>query len=115
MTSVQNVVDVDKDGFLIESRLWTRELAVMIAKEETIEKLSDKHWKIIQAMRDHYREFAAPPSMREVNNENKIFDVADLFPTMLVAWRIAGLPNPGEEAKAYMSNIADQVDEESRG
>jgi len=26
-----------------------------------------------------------------------------LFPSPLHAWRIAGLPNPGEEAKAYMS------------
>jgi tRNA 2-thiouridine synthesizing protein E len=25
-----------------------------------------------------------------------------LFPSPREAWRIAGLPNPGEEAKAYM-------------
>jgi len=26
-----------------------------------------------------------------------------LFPSCLAAWRIAGLPDPGEEAKAYLS------------
>ena len=26
----------------------------------------------------------------------------DLFRSVRTAWRVAGLPNPGEEAKAYM-------------
>jgi tRNA 2-thiouridine synthesizing protein E len=31
--------------------------------------------------------------------------VNDLFGYCLIAWRIAGLPNPGEEGKAYLSGM----------
>jgi len=31
--------------------------------------------------------------------------VHDLFGTCLNAWRVAGLPNPGEEAKSYLSDM----------
>ena len=104
MTSVKSVVDVDKSGFLVESRLWTPELAAMFANEVGITDLDVAHWKIIDMLREYYKEFSVPPSMRELNNENKKFDVTDLFPNMLIAWRVAGLPNPGEEAKVYMIN-----------
>ncbi len=29
-------------------------------------------------------------------------EVNELFGYCLVAWRVAGLPNPGEEAKSYL-------------
>ena len=31
--------------------------------------------------------------------------VNELFGYCLVAWRVAGLPNPGEEAKSYLSDM----------
>jgi tRNA 2-thiouridine synthesizing protein E len=33
------------------------------------------------------------------------FWVHDLFQSCLNAWRVAGLPNPGEEAKSYLSDM----------
>jgi tRNA 2-thiouridine synthesizing protein E len=31
--------------------------------------------------------------------------VNDLFGYCLVAWRVAGLPNPGEEARSYLGSM----------
>jgi len=45
------------------------------------------------------------PLMRRVcRSQNLDRDsVKDLFGNCLNVWKIAGLPNPGEEAKAYMA------------
>jgi len=44
------------------------------------------------------------PSLRRVCRATGLSrdEVHDLFGGCLPVWRIAGLPNPGEEAKAYL-------------
>ena len=94
----------DEDGFLVEPGQWTEELAQQIANGNGVGELSDAHWAIIRQLRDHYLKSGAlvPPSHAcEVYNLDRQC-VDDLFRNMRVAWRIAGLPNPGEEAKSYM-------------
>lgn len=109
MNSTQCVTDTDQEGFLVNPERWSRELAMMMAQDEEVGQLSKEHWKVIETLRSYYIENHAPPSTREVCKEtsDEKFCIANLFPSMLVAWKVAGLPNPGEEAKAYMSNHAD--------
>lgn len=93
----------DEDGFLIDPGGWNEELARSLAVEEGVGGLSEQHWAIIRFLRDHYRN-GGLPAVSHVCHVNH-FDnncIPDLFMSVKSAWRIAGLPNPGEEAKAYM-------------
>jgi|GEM_PF-681416 len=93
----------DEDGFLIDPDQWTEELAHQIASAD-VGPLKDAHWKIITFIRDRYLRLGAMPPMRRICREfgYERDAVKGLFGGCLQLWRIAGLPNPGEEAKAYM-------------
>jgi len=94
----------DPDGFLSDPQLWDESLAALIAHNDGLE-LTPSHWLVIRALREHFRKFGAtPPAFSHlcvVNHLDK-HCVEDLFHSQREAWRIAGLPDPGEEAKSYM-------------
>ncbi len=108
MNSPQHLTDVDQDGFMVNQERWSKDLAMIIAKDENIENLSAEQWEIIEMLRDYYIEHHTPPPTREVCEEidREKLCIPNSFPNMLIAWKVAGLPNPGEEAKAYMANYA---------
>lgn len=95
----------DEYGFIAEPDRWDPDLARFIALQEGIERLEYDHWRILHFIRDHYQKFGAVPMMRRVCRRNGIQrrQVKHLFSSCRAAWRIAGLPNPGEEARAYMN------------
>ncbi|HUX63965.1 TusE/DsrC/DsvC family sulfur relay protein [Sulfuricella sp.] len=93
----------DKDGFLTSPESWNEDMARRIATENGVGELGDEHWEIIRFLRKHYLEGGLPAVSHVCRVHH--FDhycIPDLFQSMKVAWRIAGLPNPGEEANAYM-------------
>jgi len=96
---------LDDEGFVADPDRWTHTLAEDLAREHGLDGLSPEHWRLVHWLRRHYYEFGTPPSAHQVCHENQLpHDCVDrLFHRdLLAAWRIAGLPNPGEEAKAYM-------------
>jgi TusE/DsrC/DsvC family sulfur relay protein len=97
----------DEDGLIRDFTSWTEPLAEFLAQEAGINRLSEEHWKIIRAMREHYKRLGAAPAMHRVCHDAGIErqQVNKLFGYCLVAWRVAGLPNPGEEAKSYLSDM----------
>ncbi len=95
----------DEDGLLCNPAHWNEALAQTIADRLGIGQLADAHWKVIRTLRQHYARFGAAPAMIQVcrlHHQGPHW-VHDLFHTCLNAWRVAGLPNPGEEAKTYLS------------
>lgn len=95
----------DVDGFLVRSEQWTPGLAEQIAAQEGLEALSAKHWEVIHLVRERYFSISALPVMRLICR-NAGLDPSTahrLFSSCRSLWRIAGLPDPGEEAKAYMN------------
>lgn len=98
---------LDEDGLLIDFSLWNEPLAETLARDAGIGPMTDMHWKIIRAMRSHYAKRGVAPVMQRICSEIEIDRqfVNDLFGYCLVAWQIAGLPNPGEEAKSYLSGM----------
>jgi TusE/DsrC/DsvC family sulfur relay protein len=95
----------DEDGFLSESEDWTPSLAEDLARREGLSELTAKHWEVIHHVRERYFSLGALPVMRLVCraiglDPNKAHH---LFSSCKSLWRIAGLPNPGEEAKSYMN------------
>jgi tRNA 2-thiouridine synthesizing protein E len=101
------VPEFDEDGLLKDPTLWNEALAQQIAEREGVGALDEEHWKVIRSLRQHYARFGAAPAMIQVCRLHGRPGnwVHDLFHTCLNAWRVAGLPNPGEEAKSYLSNM----------
>lgn len=97
-------IETDSDGFLLHPQDWTEQIANQLAEYDGIGPLTQAHWQIIQSLRRHYFKAGALPPLRHVCRENHLDPqcVPSLFKdTGREAWRIAGLPNPGEEAITY--------------
>jgi tRNA 2-thiouridine synthesizing protein E len=94
----------DEDGYLVNQDLWNEQLSAEIAWEEGVGPLTEKHWRVLHHIRDKFFRIGALPNMRRVCRETALTrtQIYTLFGGCLVIWRIAGLPNPGEEAKAYL-------------
>ena len=96
---------LNADGFLYKPQTWTTAIASAIAHQDGLPELTHDHWVIIHALRDHYQQFgAALPAFSHICNKHHLgkYCVDRLFRSEREAWRVAGLPDPGEEAKAYM-------------
>lgn len=95
---------LDEEGFLIDAEDWDRGFSQKRANEKGV-ILSNKHWQLIELIRDKYLRLGSLPPMRTVCRSvglNKQ-ELKLQFGSCLDLWKIAGLPNPGEEARAYMN------------
>jgi len=97
--------EFDENGLLVDPQQWDEALAQLLAEEKGLRVLNQAHWKIIYALRNYYAEYKVPPAMSRICRKEgmDINCVHELFCTCLNAWQVAGLPNPGEEAKSYLS------------
>ena len=98
-------IETDEDGFLVNLDLWTTEIAGQLAEYENVQ-MSEKHWDIVNFLRDYYEEFQIAPAIKilvkEIAKKNDIQkkDASDylyeLFPAgpAKQACKIAGLPKP---------------------
>ncbi len=92
------VFDVDGDGFLSDPSVWNDEVAMLIAKYDGIEDLTDKHWAIVRIIRKSYEEKKMAPMIRVICQETglRLREIYELFPLGPArgACRVAGLPKP---------------------
>lgn len=97
-------ITYDEEGFIIDPNQWTETLATILAESAGIKKLTKPHLDIIHFIRERYLSYGSIPPMRIICRKlgTERDAVKGLFGGCLKLWRIAGLPNPGEEAKAYM-------------
>jgi dissimilatory sulfite reductase related protein len=101
---LEPVTLLDDDGFLADFGQWNEALAQRIARREGIACLDESHWRLIRHVRERFLALGGLPSMRRVCRATGLSrnEVHELFGGCMPVWRIAGLPNPGEEAKAYL-------------
>lgn len=94
----------DPDGFMTDPETWSPERAARIARMDGIAELTPKHWEVIRHVRKQFFNIGSLPVMRLVCRAAGIdrHKAHKLFSSCKGLWRVAGLPNPGEEAKAYM-------------
>jgi tRNA 2-thiouridine synthesizing protein E len=98
-------VRLDEEGFMADPHEWSSDVAERLARQAGLERLTEDHWRVIGHVRNHYLNNGTLPVMRLICEEVDLEPhcVNRLFGTDVKAlWRIAGLPNPGEEAKTYM-------------
>lgn len=95
---------LDEDGLLRDFHAWSEALAEALARDSGVAALTPEHWKIIRAMRENFARSGSAPTMHRVCRDAGVErrQVNELFGYCLVAWRVSGLPNPGEEAKSYL-------------
>ena len=107
VTTEYGGVRLDEDGLLLDPNDWNEDVARAMAVSLGINELTGDHWKVIEALRNHYARYGVAPAMSNIcHSYGKEWGwTHDLFHTCLNAWRIAGLPNPGEEAKSYLSGM----------
>jgi tRNA 2-thiouridine synthesizing protein E len=94
----------DSDGFLLDPDMWNESLADRIAQNDGLGQLSELQIGLLHALR---REFAKHGTVTALSHVCHLTGqsadcMQHLFPNPREAWRVAGLPNPGEEAKAYL-------------
>jgi len=94
----------DEDGFFKQPETWDHDIACSIANDSGISTLTETHWLVLESLREQYQHYGTPPMFHHVCHINHLgkHEMEALFHSNREAWRIAGLPNPGEEAKAYM-------------
>ncbi|CAM2773728.1 TusE/DsrC/DsvC family sulfur relay protein [Pseudoalteromonas distincta] len=97
-------IETDKQGYLLDHTLWSKELAPIIAIQENI-TLSEQHWEVINFVRDFYIEYNTSPAIRMLvkamakalgeDKGNSLY-LYKLFPKgpAKQATKIAGLPKP---------------------
>jgi tRNA 2-thiouridine synthesizing protein E len=96
-------LEFDEDGFLINTDVWTRETGRVIAQMDGLD-LTPDHWSVILYLREKHLQSGGLPVMSHICRIMHLGEhgVTRLFGGCREAWRISGLPNPGEEAKNYM-------------
>ncbi len=94
----------DDDSFLIHPEEWSPDLAREVAAAMGLAPLTDRHWQTIEFIRDKYLRLGALPPVASMCRRLGLHpgEVKELFGSCRQLWIVAGLPNPGEEAKAYM-------------
>ncbi len=90
-------VSVDEEGFLTEYDQWDPVIADALATAIGVE-LTHDHWKVINFLREDFKENGATPTLRRVSTAGGI-DTKSLFtlfpkkPAKKMSY-IAGLPKP---------------------
>jgi dissimilatory sulfite reductase related protein len=89
-------VQVNDEGYLLDSKQWTKEIATEIARELGI-PLTDKHFAVIDFLRQKYTS-GESLTIRRVGSSG-IVDIKEfyaLFPggPLKYASKIAGIPKP---------------------
>lgn len=94
----------DATGFLADTGAWNETLARDIAELDGIGPLTTAHWKVIHHLRHSWLDCQTIPAVSHTCHVAGLGPqcLEELFHGPREAWRVAGLPDPGEEARAYM-------------
>lgn len=91
------MIELDADSNLVDLKDWNEEIAKALASEEGI-NLTERHWTVINYMRNEFQTKGDAPSIRKLTKESGVEtkELYSLFPggPAKKAARIAGLPKP---------------------
>ena len=92
------VVEVNDEGFFDRPEQWTEAMAPILAKEEGIDALTEKHWTVLRFMRKEFLENGTGPTVRVLGKTSgvSVKELYELFPKgpAKLAAKIAGIPKP---------------------
>ena len=86
------------EGFLERAADWDPDLAVELAAEAGVGPLTDRHWLVLDYMRNTFLVKGDGPTIRTLGKESgvEIKELYKLFPRgpAKIAAKIAGIPKP---------------------
>ncbi len=97
-------IETDAEGFLANLEDWSEDVAVVLSQQDEL-VLGDKHWQVINWIRDYYAENSTAPNLRamtkligndlgeEFSDKKYLFDLFPYGPAKQAA-RYAGMPKP---------------------
>lgn len=90
--------EVDGDGFLVNPEIWNEEVAQQLANDDGTGELNEKHWAVINYIREYFKETEMAPMVRKLcqNSGLRLKELYEIFPLGPAkgACKIAGLPKP---------------------
>jgi tRNA 2-thiouridine synthesizing protein E len=93
----------DDQGFVTDPCSWTAEASRVIAEMDDVGPLGPDHWRVIYRLRFHYLLGCAHLRAQRLAENCEERDVARrLFGSCREAWRVAGLPDPGEAVRGHL-------------
>lgn len=102
---------VDGGGFLENIDDWNEGVAQALANNEGIADLTPDMVEVISFMRDYYMKYKSFPILHSVcKNVHQPEDcVNEEFIDPILAWKIAGLPEPNNEVFSYLKRPPNPV------
>lgn len=98
-------IHIDDDGFLENYEDWNEKAACALAEREGVDELTEDKIDILKFMRYYYEKYKFFPLLRavckDVHQPKDCLNEKFLDPVQ--AWKIAGLPNPGDEVMMFKS------------
>lgn len=95
--SVITNIEFDAEGFMVDPKAWTPEIAEAIAASLNI-TLTDRHWVVINFARKEFETTGQPPTLRRITKATDVDtkEIYQLFPggPAKIAAKIAGLGKP---------------------
>lgn len=106
MTDDEDAFTVYDNGFLTDPYAWNEGVAAEIAAEIGIGPLGEQQMQMLILCRRHFFATGSVPPAQIICRELDLGEdcLDQMFGGPLNAWRIAGLPDPGEEARTYLDN-----------
>ena len=97
-TVAGHTVELNDEGFFVHPEQWTEDMAPELARAESIDELTDRHWQVIRFMRKEYEASGSGPTVRVLGKTSgvSVKELYQLFPKgpAKVAAKIAGVPKP---------------------
>lgn len=91
-------IEVDEDGFMVNPEEWDEKVALALASTENVTELTPDHWKVVNYLRDYYKQYGIAPMIRKLCKETgfTLKQIYDLFPSGPAkgACKVAGLAKP---------------------
>jgi len=98
ITYAGTAVTVNDEGFFTDPAQWREVMAPLIARQEGIGQLSERHWQVIKFMRHEYEAKGTGPTVRVLGKTSgvSVKELYQLFPKgpAKEAAKIAGIPKP---------------------
>jgi len=91
-------IEFDDENFMVDYTQWNEDIAKVLATEEGIDTLNDRHFVVLNFMRKEFEEKGTGPSIRKLTKQSGVptKELYSLFPggPAKKAAKIAGITKP---------------------
>ncbi len=92
-------VNIDDEGYLVNINDWNEQVACALAEIAGVDELTKERMEILKFIREYYKKYNFFPILNAVckNVHQPKNCINEKFMDPLTAWKLAGLPQPGED------------------